>query len=134
MFPRSSMATSRFTSTFLAARTLEPAERLTVTTAGIISGAMPTAMAKENNSASIKGRDKAMLMAKMNTVSTAATPKRKREKRDRPASKAVWACFSATPAAIRPNSVLAPVRTTMPAPEPWWTIVPMKAQPGWSRG
>ena len=57
MLPRSSMATSRFTSTFFAASALEPAERLTVTMAGIISGAMPTAMASEKSSASMRGRD-----------------------------------------------------------------------------
>ena len=50
------MATSRFTSTFFAARALDPDERLTVTMAGIISGAMPTAIASENSSASMSGR------------------------------------------------------------------------------
>ena len=69
-------------------------------------------------------------MAKMNAVSTAATANRKREKRDRPASKAVCGCFSAKPAAICPKAVRAPVRTTTPRADPWWTIVPMKAQPG----
>ncbi len=94
------MATSRFTSTFFATRALEPAERLTVTMAGIISGAMPTAMASEKSSASMRGRESATLTMKMNAVSTAATPNKKREKRDRPTSKAVWPCFSDRPAAI----------------------------------
>ena len=134
MLPRSSMATSRFTRTFFAARAFEPAERLTVTMAGIISGAMPTAMASEKSSASMRGRDSATLTMKMNAVSTAATSNRKRENRDRPASKAVWPCFSARPAAICPKAVRAPVRTTTPRADPWWTIVPMKAHPGWSSG
>ena len=112
------MATSRFTSTFFAARAFEPADRLTVTIAGIISGAMPTAMASENSSASISGRDSATLMTKMNAVSTAATANRNRENRDRPTSKAVWPCFSARPAAICPNAVPGPVRTTTPGPTP----------------
>ena len=132
MLPRSSMATSRFTSTFFAARAFEPAERLTVTMAGIISGAMPTAMASEKSRASMRGRDSATLTMKMNAVSTAATSNKKREKRDRPTSKAVWPCFSARPAAICPKAVRAPVRTTTPRADPWWTIVPMKAHPGWS--
>src|SRR5487761_1967522 len=91
MFPRSSIATRRLTRTFFAARALEPVARLTVTMAGIISGAMPT-------------------------------------------SKAVLPASSATPAAIRPNSVRVPVWVTTPSAEPWWTIVPMKAQPGRSWG
>ena len=132
MLPRSSMATSRFTSTFFAARAFEPAERLTVTMAGIISGAMPTAMASEKSSASMRGRDSATLTMKMNAVSTAATSNKNREKRDRPTSKAVWLCFSARPAAICPKAVRAPVRTTTPRADPWCTIVPMKAHPGWS--
>jgi hypothetical protein len=102
--------------------------------AGIISGAMPTAMARENSSASMSGRDSDTLMMKMNAVRTAATANRKREKRDRPASKAVCPCFSARPDAICPKAVRPPVCTTMPRADPWWTIVPMKAQPGWSCG
>ena len=109
------MATSRFTSTFLAASALEPAERLTVTMAGIISGAIPTAMASEKSSASMRGRDKATLTMKMNAVSTAATANKKRENCDKPTSKAVWPCFSDRPAAICPNAVRAPVRTTTPS-------------------
>ena len=118
MLPRSSIATRRFTSTFFAARALEPDERLTVTMAGIISGAMPTAMASENSSASISGRDSATLTMKMNAVSTAATSNNKREKRDRPTSKAVWARLSPRPAAIWPNAVRVPVRTPRQAPTP----------------
>ena len=83
------MATSRFTRTFFAASALEPAERLTVTMAGIISGAMPTAMASEKSSASIRGRANSTLTMKMNAVRMAATPNKKREKLDKPASKAV---------------------------------------------
>ena len=78
------MATSRFTSTFFAASAFDPDERLTVTMAGIISGAMPTAIAREKRSASMSGLESATLTMKMNAVSTAATPNRNREKRDRP--------------------------------------------------
>ncbi len=39
---------------------------------------------------------------KMNAVRTAATANKKREKRDKPTSKAVWPCFSDRPAAICP--------------------------------
>ena len=113
------MATSRLTSTFFAASARDPVERLTVTMAGIISGAMPTAMASEKSSASMSGRDRATLTTKMNTVSTAATPKRNRENRDSPTSKAVCACFSASPAAIRPNAVRGPgARPRRPGPNP----------------
>ena len=90
MLPRSSMATSRFTSTFFAASAFDPDERLTVTMAGIISGAIPTAIAREKRSASMSGLESATLTMKMNAVRTAATPKRNREKRDSPTSKAVW--------------------------------------------
>ncbi len=83
------MATNRFTRTFLAARAREPADRLTVTMAGIISGAIPTAMASENSSVSMSGRERATLMTKMATVRTAATAKRNRENRDRPIWNAV---------------------------------------------
>ena len=96
----------------------EPAERLTVTMAGIISGAMPTAMASEKSRASIRGRDSATLTMKMNAVRTAATSNRKRENRANPTSKAVRPCVSARPAAICPNAVRAPVRTTTPRPTP----------------
>ncbi len=84
------MATSRFTSTFFAAKALDPDERLTVTMAGIISGAMPTAIASENRRASMNGLESATLMMKINAVRSAATPNRNREKCDRPTSKAVW--------------------------------------------
>ena len=80
MLPRSSMATSRLTSTFFAASAFDPDERLTVTMAGIISGAMPTAIAREKSSASMSGLESATLTMKMNAVSTAATPNRNREK------------------------------------------------------
>ena len=130
MLPKSSMATSRLTMTRLATRALAPDDKLTVTMAGIISGAMPTAMAREKSSASIRGRDSATLTMKMKAVSTAATPNRNCENRDSPTSNAVRLCFSPSPAAIRPNAVAVPVRTTTPLPDPWWTTVPMKAQPG----
>jgi hypothetical protein len=128
------MATSLFTRTFFSTSALEPAERLTVTIAGIISGAMPTAIANENNSASMTGRARMRLMAKMKTVSSAATVNRNRENFESPTSKEVCPCFSASPAAIAPKAVRAPVPTTTPVADPSWTTVPMNAQPGWSSG
>ena len=128
--PRSSIATSRFTRTLLFANSLAPEDRLTVTMAGIISGVIPTAMASENRSASSNGLCRPTLMAKMATVRTAATNTRKRENPRRPDWKAVSAGRSERPAAMRPNSVASPVDTTTPRPEPWCTIVPMKAQDG----
>ena len=125
MLPRSSIATRRLTRTRLAASARDPDERLTVTMAGIISGAMPTAMASEKRSASISGRDRMTFAAKTNVVRTAATMKRKRENRDSPSSKALRPMLSATPVAIRPNAVRVPVRTTTAVAEPSWTMVPM---------
>ncbi len=118
MLPMSSMATSRFTNTFFAASALDPDERLTVTIAGIISGAIPTAMASEKSRASIKGRASTTLMTKMKAVSAAATRNRNRENRESPTSKAVWPSCSVIPAAILPNAVRVPVSITTAAAEP----------------
>ena len=74
MLPRSSMATSRLTRTFFAASAFDPDERLTVTMAGIISGAIPTAIAREKRSASIRGLESATLTMKMNAVSSRRHP------------------------------------------------------------
>ena len=79
--------------------------------AGIISGAMPTAMASEKSSASISGRDSATLTMKMNagqrrrpprtgSARTATGPPRRRS----------GPGFSARPAAICPKAVRVPVR------------------------
>ena len=51
----------------------EPADRLTLTMAGIISGAIPTAMARENSRASISGRCRTTLMMKIGPSATMAT-------------------------------------------------------------
>ena len=55
MFPRSSMVTSRFTSTLRRASSRDPVDRLTLTMAGRSWGVMPMAMARENNNASPVG-------------------------------------------------------------------------------
>ena len=55
MLPRSSMLTSRFTSTLRRASRREPVERLTVTIAGSSCGVSPIAIASENSSASMNG-------------------------------------------------------------------------------
>ncbi len=67
MLPRSSIVTSRFTSTRLRASRREPLERLTETIAGSSCGVMPIAIASENSSASISGRESATLMTKIDT-------------------------------------------------------------------
>ena len=56
MSPRSSMHTSRLTSTLRRASRRDPVARLVDTTAGSSCGVMPTAMARENSSASRSGR------------------------------------------------------------------------------
>ena len=75
-----------------------------------------------------------MLITKIETVSTPATLTSSAEKPRRPTWKAVSACRSPSPTAIFPNAVEVPVETTTPRPAPWWTTVPMNAQPGRSRG
>ena len=68
------MATRRLTRNFFAANALDPAERLTVTIAGIISGAMPTAIAREKRRASMNGLESATLTMKMNAVKSGCHP------------------------------------------------------------
>ncbi len=95
---------------------------------------IPIAIASENSSASISGREKATLITKIEIVRTPATLTSSREKPRRPTWNAVSACVSERPAAIRPNAVAVPVETTTPRPPPWWTTVPMNAQDGRSSG
>ena len=119
------MVTRRFTSTCFLARAREPAERLTLTIAGIISGVIPTAIARENSSASSNGRPRTTLMMKTRAVTTTATVASIFENLRRPAWKPVSGGRSLSPDAILPKPVEGPVPTTTPRPEPWWTIVPM---------
>ena len=84
MLPRSSIATSRFTSTRLRASARDPLERPTVTMAGMSSGVMPTAIASEKSSASSSGLWNAMLKMKIVTVSTPATRTRRRREPAQP--------------------------------------------------
>ena len=95
---------------------------------------MPIAIASENSSASISGREKATLITKIDTVRTPATLTSRREKPRRPTWKAVSACRSERPAAMLPNAVAVPVATTTPRPAPWCTTVPMNAHAGRSSG
>ena len=134
MLPRSSIVTSRFTSTRLRASLRDPLARLTETIAGRSCGVMPMAIASENRSASISGRESTTLMMKIETQRTPATFTSRPEKSRRPTWNAVSACRSESPAAIEPKAVAFPVETTTPSPAPWWTTVPMKAQDGRSRG
>ena len=112
------MATSRLTRTCFLARAREPADRLTLTMAGIISGVIPTAIARENRSASSKGRPRTTLMMKTPAVTTMATVASIFEKLRRPAWNPVSGGRSVSPDAILPNPVEEPVPTTTPRPEP----------------
>ncbi len=125
MLPRSSMLTSRFTSTLRCARRRDPVERLTVTIAGRSCGVSPIAIASEKSSASMKGRCSNRLITKIETVSTPATRTRRYENFFSPTWNAVSECRSPRPTAIAPNCVPDPVRTTTPTAEPSLTIVPM---------
>ena len=119
------MATSRFTRTCCFARAREPAERLTETIAGNSSGVSPTAIARENRSASSSGRPRTTLMRKTKIDTTRAIVASSFENFRRPTWNPVSGGRSASPDAILPKLVEAPVPTTTPRPEPCWTIVPM---------
>ena len=67
------MHTSRLTSTLRLAIRREPAARLVETTAGSSCGVIPTAMARENSSASMTGLCSSTLMTKIEVVSAPAT-------------------------------------------------------------
>ena len=116
--PRSSMHTSRLTSTLLRASCRDPAARLVETTAGSSCGLMPTAIASENSSASSTGLCNTTLMTKIAPVSTPATWTSNMENLRSPTWNSVSGCFSLSPTAIRPNSASPPVATTTPAPGP----------------
>ncbi len=73
MLPRSSIVTSRLTSTLLRASWRDPAARLTLTIAGRSCGVIPIAIASENRSASMIGRERATLITKIETVRIPAT-------------------------------------------------------------
>ena len=84
MSPRSSMHTSRFTSTLSFASRREPVARLVLTTAGSSCGVMPTAIASANSTESINGRRSSRLVTRMTTVSVSATRNSRYEKRRSP--------------------------------------------------
>ena len=128
MLPRSSIATSRLTSTRLRASAREPLDSPTVTTAGMSSGVIPTAIASENSRASSSGLWNAMLKMKIVMESTPAMRTRNVENPLKPCWNADAVARSASPDAMAPNAVARPVATTTPRPAPSWTIVPMKAQ------
>ncbi len=90
MSPRSSMHTSRLTSTFFSASRRDPVARLVETTAGSSCGVMPTATASENRTASMTGRPRATLITKIVTLSTPPTLANSPEKRVRPSWNSVW--------------------------------------------
>ncbi len=122
------MHTIRMTSTCRRARDRAPADRLVLTTAGSSCGVIPTAMASENSSASTQERPSTMLATRIAPVRIRAITSRNDENRESPRWNSVCGSRRSKPAAMRPNSVLAPVATTTPRPRPDWTIVPMRAQ------
>ena len=103
MSPRSSMHTSRLTSTLSRASRREPDARLVLTTAGSSCGVIPTAMARPNSKDSITGRRSSRLVTMMTTVSVIATRSSRYEKRRNPIWKSVSGWRSPSPAAMRPN-------------------------------
>jgi hypothetical protein len=107
--PRSSMQTSRFTSTFRLAMRRDPVARLVLTTAGSNCGVMPTAMARENRIESRSGRARMRLVIRMKLVSTRAIVSSSPEKRRSPIWNSVSGCRCPSPTAIRPNSACPPV-------------------------
>ena len=136
MLPRSSMQTSRLTSTRSRASRRAPVARLTVTIAGSSCGVMPTAIASENSSRlSRSGRPSATLITKIETVSTAGDVDEQHRERRSPSWNAVCPCRSPSRTAIAPNAVCAPVRDDDgPRPSPPRTTVPMNAHDGRSSG
>ena len=98
--------------------------------AGSSCGVIPIAIASENSTASITGRDMATLMTKIETVRMPAIQTSSRENSFSPIWNAVYAGGDPSPTAIRPNAVADPVETTTPRADPWCTIVPMNAQVG----
>ena len=123
------MHTSRLTSTFRVRIRRDPAARLVDTTAGSSWGVMPTAMARENSSASRTGFCSATLITKIETVSVPATYTSSIENRPSPIWNSVSSWCVLRPAATAPNSVCAPVATTTPRARPACTTVPINAQP-----
>ena len=71
MLPKSSIATNRRTKTPRCAIRFAPTARLIVTIAGSSSGVSPTAIARENSTASIGGRPIATLITKIAITRTA---------------------------------------------------------------
>ena len=74
MLPRSSIVTSRLTSTRLRASARDPVDRLTETIAGSSCGVIPIAIAREKSSASISGRESATLITKIDDGQHARRP------------------------------------------------------------
>ena len=134
MLPRSSIATRRFTRTFLAASARDPEERLTVTIAGIISGVMPTAIARENSKALDQRAGERHVHEEDEGGQHAATPNKKREKFRRPdLERGVGSLLAEPGCDLAEFRAADRSRRPHALPEPSWTIVPMNAHPGRSR-
>ena len=123
------MQTSLLTRTLRRLIRRDPAARLVDTTAGSSWGVIPTAMARENNKASMIGLCRATLITKIDVVSAPATYTSSIENRRSPTWNSVSRWCVLSPAAMLPNSVRAPMATTTPRALPAWTTVPISAHP-----
>ena len=83
------MQTSRLTSTLRRASRRVPTARLVLTTAGSSCGVMPTAMASEKSSDSIKGLCSSRFVTRISPVSASATCTSSTENRRNPTWKSV---------------------------------------------
>ena len=118
MLPRSSIVTSRLTSTRLRASAREPLDRLTETIAGSSCGVIPMAMASENSSASISGRENATLIDEDRDREDAGDLHEQLREAAQPDLEGGLGLPLAEPAAICPNAVAVPVETTTPGRRP----------------
>ena len=135
MLPRSSIVTSRLTSTRLRASWRDPLARLTVTMAGSSCGVMPIAIASENSSASISGREKRDVDDEDRDGEHGGDlHEQPREVAQPDLERRLGLPLREPGRDAAPNAVAVPVATTTPRPEPWCTIVPMNAHEGRSSG
>ena len=124
--PRSWIAASRLTITFLRDIRTAPRERVTVMIIGSNSGVSPTASATENISDWIRGRPNATLAASTPTTRTPVA----RATRNPSCRRSRWngeiAAAAVSDLAAWPNRVLAPVPIAIAVASPVWATAPRK--------
>ncbi len=124
MLPKFSMAASRLTMTFLRAMRTAPLARVTETIMGSNSGVSPTASATENRKDSRGSRRRRALTRNTKSTRKITTWRMRKPNPRVPRSNSVSGGCPVRVAAMRPNSVDAPVRMTTAAPNPLTTEVP----------